>query len=1250
MAKAACPSREELRQLALGLLPDDDAETCATHVEGCASCQAALQQVPVSDPLLDAVARVKAPREADDASEVREFADRLGRPAAELPTTQTALGEQDDSVPEPTRSRGEPGTQLEPVPTFSGAELPPALVNHPRYRVLGVLGHGGMGAVYKAQHLLMQRPVALKVIGRQLLENAGATDRFLQEVQTAARLAHPNIVAAYDAEQSGDLHFLVMEYIDGVSLAQLLAERGPLPVAEACDYVRQAALGLQHAHERGMIHRDIKPHNLMRTRDGTVKVLDFGLARFVSENSEASALTAPGAAMGTPDYIAPEQATDARAADIRADIYSLGCTLYCLLTGRPPFPKGTALEKAMAHRQEQPPPVTARRPEVPPGLVAVVERMMAKDPAARYQTPAEVARALEPFAGGGRHGRRRPLVLGALVAAALLAVAAAVLYVVTDQGTLVVQSDDPDVEVTVRQGGLTITDLKTNEKYRLKAGTYEVTPAGDRPGLKVERDQVTIRRGEQVIVRATREKAAAVALVPRPAAPLPPVTLIEIERLTGHPSQVNRVAVSPDGRHVLSGGLDPILRLWDVPLGVQVRRFPPVAEVTWAVAFSPDGKQALSGGGGVKKDGKWQAGEDHALYLWDVTTGKEVRRFPGHTAQVHGVAFTPDGRRAVSGASDGTLRVWDVQAGTQVRSVATHVSVRDLSVSPDGRRVLTAGWDGSVRLWDLETGEPVREFLGHKDPVLSVAFSPDGKQALSGGLDHTMRLWDVDSGREVRPFPVHPTGLTNVAFAPDGRRALSTSGARYLPGGRYVPAPEDNCLRVWDLASGQQLGRFEAPGQVPISAAFSPDGRLILAGSVDRAVHVFWLAGPGEDRVPSPPGTDPAARGRLVLDSGPTPAVLVVRQRGNLVTVLHTPAVPSVDLPAGEYALALGSGQEGLVLSETKVTVPAGGRAAVSVRPNPAGGPVVPLPVERTLEGHRGLIHGIGLSADGSRLLSGSLDHTLRLWDLAGGKEPRVFSLDDGVRALALSPDGKQALVAFQGTVGGEFPLRLWDLEAGKEVRRFAGHTGGVNSVAFSRDGRQALSAGFDRTVRLWDVATGECLHTYRQPAPAVAVAFAPDGGSAAVGGWDGKVRLWDLQAEKVRRVFEGHAGGVPGVAFSPDGRRLLSGSLDRTMRLWQVEGEEPPAVFPHPTGVRAVAFAPDGSRALSGSGYVQREAGWVGAGTDASVRLWDLKTGGEIGHAEVDMPGASAVAFAPDGRTAVVSSGNTLRVLKLPE
>ncbi len=265
------------------------------------------------------------------------------------------------------------------------------------YVLLERLGEGGMGQVFKARQLKLGRTVAVKLIRKERLDSADAVRRFHREIEATAQLSHPNIVLAYDADQAGDTHFLVVEYVEGTDLARLVKKQGPLPIALACDCVRQAALGLQHAFEKGLVHRDVKPANLLLTTGGTVKLLDLGLARIASAETlleHSSTLTQEGSVMGTPDFIAPEQARDSHAADIRADLYSLGCTLYYLLSGRVPFPGGTLTEKLLKHQMDAPRPLRGLRGEVPPAVAAVVDRLMAKRPEERYQSPAEVAAAL----------------------------------------------------------------------------------------------------------------------------------------------------------------------------------------------------------------------------------------------------------------------------------------------------------------------------------------------------------------------------------------------------------------------------------------------------------------------------------------------------------------------------------------------------------------------------------------------------------------------------------------------------------------------------------------------------------------------------------------------------------------------------------------------------------------------------------------------------------------------------------------
>jgi CheY-like chemotaxis protein len=395
------PASGRLAAYALGVLGPAESAEVARHVTQCASCRILLKS------------QSPAPRGGLWGTDVPPTSLTGANPADSCTPSGEGCRTQSTTMPPGEASPSQAADTSYELQTSDA--VPPELADHPRYEVLQLLGSGGMGVVYKARHRLMDRLVALKLIHPMLVDRPDMVERFRREVRAAARLAHPNIVVAYDAERRGDTHFLVMEFVQGTDLEQLVSAQGQLPIAKACDYARQTALGLQHAFERHMVHRDIKPHNLMVTPEGQVKILDFGLAHFVSETKPAAlvgepapgqaagAVTGLGAAMGTADYMAPEEARDAHCSDIRADIYSLGCTLYCFLAGQVPFPGGNWHDKLEAHAHATHTPLSRLRADLPDGLARVIDGMMRKEPAERHQTPIDVASVLTPFAAAVSH-------------------------------------------------------------------------------------------------------------------------------------------------------------------------------------------------------------------------------------------------------------------------------------------------------------------------------------------------------------------------------------------------------------------------------------------------------------------------------------------------------------------------------------------------------------------------------------------------------------------------------------------------------------------------------------------------------------------------------------------------------------------------------------------------------------------------------------------------------------------------------
>jgi WD40 repeat protein/serine/threonine protein kinase len=978
------------------------------------------------------------------------------------------------------------------------------------YVLLERLGEGGMGTVFKARNWKLGQVVAIKLIRRERLDNAAAVKRFQREIRACAQLNHPNIVRAFDADEVAGLHLLVMEFVDGIDLAKRVKQSGPLPVAQACEYLRQAALGLQHAHEHGLVHRDIKPNNLLLTADGTIKILDLGLARMMHTPDEdsPSTLTESGAVMGTPDYLAPEQARQSHEVDIRADLYSLGCTFYFLLTGKVPFPGGTLGEKLVKHQLDEPVQVKHLRPEVPPEVVAIVRRLMAKKREERFQTPAELEQALRT--------RSQPAAIPAVaVAAPRTDESLTSLASILEPPSTAEAVDSPRrlrQAVTERRwrwlnllgGGVLLGMLGLFFLLLQRSGTprEQPEPPPGMPSPPVGGSPLDALRREQI---SAYELAVAGGGDPK-RTPSSLVAVLGDSRLK-HWQVVASVAFHPAGRLLASGGDDRTLRLWDLGTGQEIRTLQ-CSNPVRSVAYSPDGRRLASGGKGVE------------LKIWDVETGQLEHDLPGHKGWVLGVAFHPDGKRLASACVDQTVRIWDVEKGRLLLTLTGHTKdVTSVAYSPDGKRLATGSSDQTIRLWDADQGGPALATLkGHTAKVLSIAYSPIGKYLASSGSDRSVRLWDLATGKEVSQ-PLKGSIVPQIIFSPDGTG---------LAGGSASSAN----AQLLDVDTGQVIRVFQKDGATISSLAFSRDGRYLVAGGRDGAVKV-WEVATGR-LLQAPSGhfgiiTQLASSPdqRSLASSGLDGTVRVWNlETGKEADSLGCPKpVSSVAWSPDGESLYSSSGSRGVQRWEvrsrklTDAFDTEGNNPRLVLRPHSKQFAVAVVGAEALLK-----------VLDGR---TGKQLHSLRM--PSQGASERL-------NALAYTPDGKRLAAADDLGVA-----KVWDADSGQEVCTLKNLAGMKRwSLAISPNSARLALPGTPTTVSVRDLATGEEIDALAL-ADSRTVGYSPDGRLLAACSTTGQLIVFDAISGKPRHEWQ-LPGEVRSLLFDATSRYLLTGNGNGTI------------------------------------------------------------------------------------------------------
>ncbi len=1004
-----------------------------------------------------------------------------------------------------------------------------------QYEIREVIGRGGCGIVLKAFDPKLERIVAIKVMAPELATTSPARKRFLREARATAALNHENVVRIH-AIESRPLPFLVMEFIDGETLQQKINRTGPLDIPEVFRIALQMSDGLMAAHQKGLIHRDIKPANILIDKGtGLLKLTDFGLARTADDAS----MTQSGVIAGTPLYMSPEQAQGQRI-DHRSDLFSFGSVLYYICCGRPPFRARSTLAVLKRVVEDEPRPISEIIPEVPDGLISLINRLHAKAPSQRFGSAQEIhdllERCLEDYQRGGtgitiieptqsmvRPPAKRSWITAVAVILVLLtglglsessgitSVSSTVIHLFYPQGTLVVEVDDPSVNITLNGTEMVITGAGANE-IRLTPGQYELR--AHKAGKLVRQELVNVTKNGRQVVRVSQETTA--VKPSQPEEPHPPIAPQPKQPSPTAPvlTQLKRDSI-PWETLTLAGNGNP--ESAPATLVAALGRPGPIHEVNiYWLSYSPDGKWLAS------------AEQNGTIFLRDASTGAVQRILKTDDVWPTSLSFTPDSKTLAVSERLGKVTLWPLDEQQKPQVLKLGLMWMHVAISPDSRFLAAAGMHGKVRLfkwgqWDKFEELPSEE---HRKPW-QIKFSPNGKLLAVSWLDYSednlVSVYDTEQKTRLHQFKAHRPATTGLAFSADNKY-LATSGAAEI--------------RLWNLATG----KYDKFGPHAYSLDFDPSGKWLAAGSPHRGIEIFSVP-------------DGKSTGPLIRDN--TDIAFVGRQFATFS-------------PDGK-TLAVGFRSGAVCLYDTESWQ---------------------QKTETQIPGHHAAVQGLALAQDSRTLLSLGADRRLLRWDL---KHPEQSQLLDQSHSpwkhLAINPDGNSFAVAgttlsvrninddqelfslpneltclvysprgdsLFGQIKGQQDICQWDAHTGEVIYRFSSLQ--AYALAVSNDGSLLAAVGADQKAILWHIPSGRKRTSWKTSNKARSITFSPDGKTLAIGDEKGIISYTDTETGESLRDFKAHSGTVTSLKYTPDGQTLVSAGTDGMIQIRNPDWNRPRA------------------------------------------------------------------------------------------